>query len=91
LTYLEVEAQEEAAGLVAVKLDVASDVIGKLIRLGWLPTTRRGDKDAITTALIELAEIAIVLELKPGQAGRDASRIGVGTHAERAREGLFTY
>jgi hypothetical protein len=53
-------------GLVIVNFDVAPDAIGKLIRLGWLPATRREDKDAITTALIELAEKAIKLELKPG-------------------------
>jgi hypothetical protein len=53
-------------GLVIVNFDVAPDVIRKLIRLGWLSSTRREDKDAITTTLIELAEKAIELELKPG-------------------------
>jgi hypothetical protein len=51
---------------VTVTFDVAPDSIGNLIRFGWHPATRREDKDAITAALIELAERAIELELKPG-------------------------
>ncbi len=48
-----------------VSFDVAPDVTGKLVHLGWLDATRRGDKEAIVTALIELAEKATELEVTP--------------------------
>ena len=51
-------------GLVVVSFDVAPDVTGKLVHLGWLDATRRGDKEAIATAFIELAENVAELEIK---------------------------
>jgi hypothetical protein len=52
-------------GLVVVSFDVAPDVTGKLVRLGWLDAGKRGDKEAIVTALIGLAERATELEVMP--------------------------
>ena len=48
-----------------MRLDVAPDVTGKLVHLGWLDATKRGDKEAIATAFIELAEKATELEVTP--------------------------
>jgi hypothetical protein len=48
-----------------VSVDVAPDVTGKLVRLGWLDATKRGDKEAIATALNELAGKATELEVTP--------------------------
>ena len=50
-------------GLVVVSFDVAPDVTGKSVHLGWLDATKRGDKEAIARALIELAEKATELEV----------------------------
>jgi hypothetical protein len=50
-------------GVVVVSFDVAPDVTARLIRSGWLDATKRGDKEAIATALIELAEKATELEV----------------------------
>ena len=52
-------------GLVVVSFDVAPDITAELIRLGWLDATKRGDKEAIATALIELAGRATELEVTP--------------------------
>jgi hypothetical protein len=52
-------------GVVVVSFDVAPDVTRKLVRLGWLDATKRGDKEAIATALIELAGKATELEVTP--------------------------
>ena len=52
-------------GVVVVSFDVAPDVTARLICLGWLDATRRGDKEAIATAFIELAENVAELEIKP--------------------------
>ena len=48
-----------------MRLDVAPDITAKLIGLGWLDATKRGDKEAIATALIELAEKSTELEVTP--------------------------
>jgi hypothetical protein len=52
-------------GVLVVSFDVAPDVTGKLIRFGWLDATKRGDKEAIAAAFIELAERATELALTP--------------------------
>src|SRR5438445_1224019 len=52
-------------GVVVVSFDVAPDITAELIRLGWLDATKRGDKEAIATALIELAGRATELEVTP--------------------------
>ena len=52
-------------GVVVVSFDVASDVTGKLVHLGWLDPNKRGDKEAIATAFIKLAENVAELEIKP--------------------------
>ena len=57
--------QKRQQGVVVVSFDVAPDVTGKLVRLGWLDATKRGDKEAIATALIELAGKATKLEVTP--------------------------
>ena len=57
--------QRRQHGLVVVSFDVAPDVTGKLVHLGWLDATKRGDKEAIATALIELAGRATELEVTP--------------------------
>ena len=55
--------QKRQQGVVVVSFDVAPDVTGKLIRFGWLDPNKRGDKEAIATALVELAEKATELEV----------------------------
>jgi hypothetical protein len=57
--------QRRQHGLVVVSFDVAPDVTGKLVHLGWLDPNKRGDKEAIATALIELAGRATELEVTP--------------------------
>jgi len=57
--------QRRQHGLVVVSFDVAPDVTGKLVHLGWLDATKRDDKEAIATALIELAGRATELEVTP--------------------------
>ena len=57
--------QRRQHGLVVVSFDVAPDVTGKLVHLGWLDATKRGDKEAIARALVELAEKATELEVTP--------------------------
>jgi hypothetical protein len=51
--------QKRQQGVVVVSVNVPPDVIAKLIRLGRLPATGRGDKEAIATALLKLADKAI--------------------------------
>jgi hypothetical protein len=58
--------QKRRQGVAVVRFDVAPDITAKLICLGWLDATKRGDKEAIATAFIELAE-------KATQLGGDAS------------------
>ena len=57
--------QKRRQGVTVVRLDVAPDITAKLIGLGWLDATKRGDKEAIATALIELAGRATELEVTP--------------------------
>jgi len=57
--------QKRQQGVTVVRLDVAPDVTGKLAHLGWLDPNKRGDKEAIATAFIELAEKATELEMTP--------------------------
>jgi hypothetical protein len=57
--------QRRQHGLVVVSFEVAPDVTGKLVHLGWLDATKRGDKEAIATAFVELAEKATELEVTP--------------------------
>jgi hypothetical protein len=52
-------------GVVVVSFDVAPNVTAKLIRFGWLDPNKRGDKEAIATAFVELAEKATELEVTP--------------------------
>jgi hypothetical protein len=55
--------QKRRQGVTVVRFDVAPEITAKLIRLGWLDATKRGAKEAIATALIELAEKATELEV----------------------------
>ena len=57
--------QKRRQGVTVVRFDVAPEITAKLIRLGWLDATKRGDKEAIATAFIELAERATELEVTP--------------------------
>ncbi len=57
--------EKRRQGVTVVRLDVAPDITAKLIGLGWLDETKRGDKEAIATAFIELAEKATELEMTP--------------------------
>jgi hypothetical protein len=52
-------------GVVVVTFDVAPDVTTKLIRFGWLDPNKHDDKEALATALIELAEKATEFEVTP--------------------------
>jgi hypothetical protein len=55
--------ERKEQGVVVVRADVAQDMVAKLIRFGWLDEAKFGDKEAIATALIELARRAIELEV----------------------------
>jgi hypothetical protein len=57
--------KKKRQGVTVVRLDVAPDITAKLIGLGWLDATKRGDKEAIATAFIELTEKATELEMTP--------------------------
>ena len=52
-------------GDVIVSVEVGPKVTADLVGLGWLPAPDRGDKDALTSALIELVERAIELRVTP--------------------------
>jgi hypothetical protein len=45
-------------GFVVVSLEVATDAVNDLVRLGWLDATRRSSREAVTSALIQLAKTA---------------------------------
>lgn len=51
--------------VLVVSFDVEPDVTGKLIRFGWLDAAKRGDKEAIATAFLDLVEKAAELEITP--------------------------
>ena len=51
-------------GGVLVEFEVVGTALDQLIELGWLPANSRGDKSAITSALIELADRALAAELQ---------------------------
>src|SRR6202045_775825 len=57
--------EKRQQGVVVVTFDVAPNITGELVRFGWLDATKRGDKEAVSTALIELAEKATELEVSP--------------------------
>ena len=42
--------QKRQHGVSVVRVDVAPDITAKLIRLGWLDASRRGDREATATA-----------------------------------------
>ena len=52
-------------GGVLIEFEVVGTALDRLVTLGWLDDNGRGDKGAITTALIELADRALALRLKP--------------------------
>jgi hypothetical protein len=47
-----------------IEFEVVGTALERLIELGWLPANDRGDKGAITTALIELADRALAAGLE---------------------------
>ena len=51
-------------GGVLVQFEVVGTALERLIELDWLPANSRNDKNAITTALIELANRALAAELQ---------------------------
>ena len=57
--------EKRQQGVVVVTFDVAPNITDELVRVGWLDATKRGDKKAIATAFIKLAEKAIELEVTP--------------------------
>ena len=57
-------------GHVVVSLDVPPAFTDELIRLGWLPASRRGDKNAIAVAFAELIARAIHLRTAPTSSPR---------------------
>ncbi len=52
-------------GDVIVSLEVAPGAIADLVALGWLVVSDRGDKDALTRALVDLIGRAIELRVTP--------------------------
>jgi hypothetical protein len=67
-------------GAVAVAFVIGSDAIQTLIELGWLDPERRGDRDAVRSAVILLATRALALRIRPeGQAdlyqGRNSTNL----------------
>ena len=51
-------------GGVLIEFEIVGTALDRLIALGWLPESGRGDKSAITSALIELADRALAAELQ---------------------------
>ena len=52
-------------GDVIVSVEVGPKVTADLVELGWLPAPDRGDKDALTRALIDLIERALEVRVGP--------------------------
>jgi hypothetical protein len=52
-------------GDVIVSLEVGPKVTADLVDRGWLPGADRGDKDALTRALVDLIQRAIELRVSP--------------------------
>ena len=50
-------------GGVLIEFEIVGSALDQLIALGWLPANGRGDKSAITSALIELADRALATGL----------------------------
>jgi hypothetical protein len=53
-------------GAVAVDFVIGADAVQSLIELGWLDPARRGDRDAVRSAIIRLAARALALRIPPG-------------------------
>ena len=51
-------------GGVLIEFEVVGTALERLIELDWLPANSRNDKNAITTALIELADRALAVGLQ---------------------------
>jgi hypothetical protein len=51
-------------GGVLIEFEIVGSALNRLIALGWLSEYRRGDKGAITNALIELADRALAVGLE---------------------------
>ena len=51
-------------GGVLIEFEIVGSALDQLIALGWLPANGRGDKSAITSALIELADRALAVGLQ---------------------------
>ena len=54
-----------------VSLEVGSGAIAALVGLGWLPEPDRGDKNAITRALVEIIKRAFQARVIPWTASQD--------------------
>jgi hypothetical protein len=53
-------------GAVAVDFVIGADAVRSLVELGWLTPERRGDRDAVRSAIIRLAARALALRIPPG-------------------------
>jgi hypothetical protein len=58
-------------GDVMLSLDVGCGAIAILVKLGWLPEADRGDKGAVTHALIDLYNRAAQVRLTPSIRSQD--------------------
>jgi hypothetical protein len=56
----------KSQGAVMVNFLIGADAIQTLIKLGWLDPARRGDREAVTGAIVALAACALALRLRPG-------------------------
>jgi hypothetical protein len=53
-------------GAAMVNFLIGADAVRSLIELGWLVPERRGDRDAVRSAVIQLAARALALRIRPG-------------------------
>jgi hypothetical protein len=53
-------------GAVAVDFVIGADAVQFLVELGWLDPDRRGDRGAVTGAIVALATRTLALRIRPG-------------------------
>jgi hypothetical protein len=53
-------------GAIAVDFVIGADAVRSLIELGWLDPDSRSDREAVQSAVIRLAALALALRIRPG-------------------------
>ncbi len=53
-------------GAIAVDFVIGADAVRSLIELGWLDPEDRGDRDAVTSSIVQLAARGSAMRTRPG-------------------------